>query len=100
MVIPRSLREEAGVPEGALLKVAVVDDGQFLVTAQLAIDRSIVSHPRKNRKQLLRELAATVDELRQEAKAKGLDKLSSRQINQAVSATRRARKQPTKHPAT
>jgi AbrB family looped-hinge helix DNA binding protein len=32
MVIPRSLREEAGIAEGTLMKVAVIEGGQFLVT--------------------------------------------------------------------
>jgi hypothetical protein len=37
-------------------------------------------------------LAATVAELRREAKAKGLDKLSMREINATVAAARRAHK--------
>jgi hypothetical protein len=40
---------------------------------------------------VLRELAATVAELRREAKAKGLDKLSMREINATVAAARQAR---------
>jgi antitoxin component of MazEF toxin-antitoxin module len=90
MVIPRSLREEVGVVEGTLMKVAVVSGGQFLVTPQVSIDRAIVANPRKTRKQVLRELAATVSELRREAKAKGLDKLSVREINATVAVARRA----------
>jgi bifunctional DNA-binding transcriptional regulator/antitoxin component of YhaV-PrlF toxin-antitoxin module len=90
MVIPRSLREEAGVVEGILMKVAVVNGGRFLVTPQVSIDRAIVANPRKTRKQVLRELAATVAELRREAKAKGLDKLSMREIDATVAAARRA----------
>jgi antitoxin component of MazEF toxin-antitoxin module len=89
MVIPRNLREEAGVPEGTLMEVAVVEGGRFLITPQVAIDRAIID-PRKNRKQLLRDLAATVAEIRQEAKAKGLDKVSMREINATVPAARRA----------
>ena len=56
MVIPRSLRDEAGVAEGTLMKVAVVEGGQFLVTPQFTINRSVVTAPRKNRKELLKEL--------------------------------------------
>jgi len=92
MVIPRSLREEAGVVEGTLMKVAVVNGGQFLVTPQFSIDRAIVTNLRKTRKQVLRELAATVAGLRREAKAKGLDRLSVREINATVAAARRAYK--------
>ncbi len=74
MVIPRSLREAAGVAEGTLMKVAVVKGGRFLVTPQFTVDRSIVEGSR-NRKQILRDLASAVAELRQDAKEKGIDKM-------------------------
>jgi bifunctional DNA-binding transcriptional regulator/antitoxin component of YhaV-PrlF toxin-antitoxin module len=96
MVIPRSLREEAGVAEGTLLKVDVVKNGQFLVTAQLTIDRSVISHAPKDRKLLLRELAAAVAELRRDAKNKGLDKMPMSEINRAVAAARRDLKKASK----
>jgi len=101
MVIPRSLREEAGVAEGTLLRVAVVEGGQFLVTPQVTINRSAIVDGAKNRKQLLRELARTVTGIRQEAKEKGLDKIPMREINAAVSAARRdlKTKRPGKQPA-
>jgi len=67
-----------------LLKVDI------LVTPQFSINRSMAGNPRKNRKQLLRELAATVAGLRLEAKAVGLDKMSLREINATVAAARRA----------
>ena len=89
MVIPRSLREEAGVSEGTLMKVAVVAGGQFLVTPQVTINRSVVADPRKSRKQMLQELAQTVAEIRQEAKARGMDKMPKREITAAVAAARR-----------
>jgi len=88
MVIPRSLREEAGVSEGTLIKVAVVEGGQLLLTPQFTIDRPKLSG-RKPRKTILRELAAAVDELRQDAKAKGIDKMPMSEINRAVTAARR-----------
>ncbi|MGA3041864.1 MAG: hypothetical protein ABSF54_13840 [Bryobacteraceae bacterium] len=91
-MIPRRLRQEVGVAEGTLMKVAVVSGGRFLVTPQVSIDRAIVANPQKTRKQVLRELAATVSALRREAKAKGLDKLSMREINATVAAARRAHK--------
>ena len=43
MVIPRSLREEVGIAEGTLMKVAVVKGGRFLLTPQITVDRSAVS---------------------------------------------------------
>src|SRR5207245_11540685 len=56
MVIPRSLREEAGVQEGTLMKVAVVKGGQFLLTTQFTIDRPIIAAPRKDSRQAFRTL--------------------------------------------
>jgi bifunctional DNA-binding transcriptional regulator/antitoxin component of YhaV-PrlF toxin-antitoxin module len=90
MVIPRSLREEAGVPEGALLKVAVVKGNQFLITPQFTIDRPSLAGSKASRKEIFRELAAVVAEIRQEAKEKGIDKMTKREINAAVSSARKA----------
>jgi len=90
MVIPRSLREEAGVAEGTLLKVAVVKGGQFLVTPQFTIDRSVIADRHKDPKQAFRELARVVAEIRQEAKEKGIDKMPMSEINAAVAAARKA----------
>jgi AbrB family looped-hinge helix DNA binding protein len=98
MVIPRLLRDEAGVAEGTFLKVAVVEGGRILLTPQFTIDRSIVAgRPKGNRKKVLQELAQTMATLQGEAKQKGLDKMSTRQINAAVTAVRRER-QSTKKP--
>lgn len=89
MVIPRSLREEAGVAEGTLMKVAVVEGGRFLITPQLAVDRSVITSSPRDRKQAFRELAQVVAELRQEAKEKGLSALSKKEISRAVASARR-----------
>ena|ERR1035438_6735069 len=88
MVIPRTLRDQAGVAEGTLMKISLVKGHQFLLIPQFTVDRSILEGPRKSRKQLLQELAQTVDEIRQEAKEKGLDKMSQREINAAVTWAR------------
>jgi AbrB family looped-hinge helix DNA binding protein len=99
MVIPRTLRDQVGVSEGTLMKIAVVEGGKFLITPQISIDRSVVTHRRrKDRTQALRDLAATVAEIRQEAKEKGIDKMSMREINAAVAAARRDVKKERKHP--
>ena len=93
MVIPRALREEAGIAEGTLMKVAVVEGGQFLVTPQVTIARNVLTQGKsQGRKQALRELAQVVAELRQEAKEKGLDKMPKREIKAAVAAARQDRK--------
>jgi len=56
----------------------------LLVIPQLAIDRTIVENPRKNRKDVFNELAEVIAEMRQEAKEKGIDKMTKREINAAV----------------
>jgi len=99
MVIPRSLREEAGVSEGTLMKVAVVEGNQFLVTPQFTINRSVITHGRKDHKQAFRELAQVVAEIRQEAKEKGLNTMPMKEINRAVAAARRDLKKTSKRPA-
>ena len=92
MVIPRNLREEAGVSEGTLMKVAVVKGGRFLLTPQFTIDRPIISDRQKDSKQVFRELAQIVAEIRQDAKEKGLDKMPKSEINAAVAAARSFRR--------
>ena len=99
MVIPRSLRDQAGVSEGTLMKVAVVKDGQFLITPQVSIDRSIVASGSKDRKQAFEELREVVAEIRQEAKEKGIDKMSTKDINRAVASARRDMKKAINKPA-
>jgi len=89
MVIPRSLRDQVGVSAGTLLKVAIVKGGQFLVTPQAASDRPSIASRAKGRKQTFQDLREVVNELRQEAKAKGIDKMSKAEINRAVAAARR-----------
>lgn len=98
MVIPRSLRDEAGVAEGTLMKVSVVEGRRFLITPQVTFDRPAVRG--KSRKSVFRELAQVVAELRQEAKEKGIDKMTRRDINAAVASARRdLKKKSSKRPA-
>src|SRR5438034_6760375 len=99
MVLPRRLREMTGIAEGTLLKVDVLKGPRFLVTPQFTIDHPMAENSRKNRKQLLRDLAGAVDELRQDAKAKGLDKMPMREIRAAVTAARRDLKTRSKQPS-
>jgi len=88
MVIPRSLREQVGVSEGALMEVAVVEGGRLLITPQVTLDRAIVTDPKKSRKQLIQALSAAVEGIRREARGSGLDKLTMKQINAEVAASR------------
>ena len=89
MVIPRSLREQVGVSEGALLEIVVVEGGKLLLTPQVTVDRSILADPKKSRKELLQQLSAVVAGIRQEAQANALDKVSAKEINAQVAAHRR-----------
>ena len=59
----------------------------------------IIDRQNKGRKHALQELAQVVAELRQEAKEKGLDKVSKREINAAVGAARRDLKKSSKRSA-
>ena len=86
-MIPRSLREEAGVAEGTLMKVSVIEGGRLLMTPQVTVDRPILEA--KTRKAAFRELAQVLTELRQEAEEKGVHKMTKREINLAVTAARR-----------
>lgn len=88
MVIPRPLREEAGVVDGTLLKVSVIAGGRFLVTPQVSIDRTVITEGTDDKKALGR-LRKVVSELREESKQKGLDKITSKEINRAVTAAKR-----------
>ena len=96
MVLPRRLREMAGLAEGTIMKIDVLEGPRFLVTPQLTIDRDLVTTKPKNREQALIELGKVVDEIRQEAKEKGLDKMSKAEINRAVAAMRRDLKKTSK----
>ena len=82
--------------EGTLMKVSLVEGRQFLLTPQFTLDRAIVEGSGKSRKQLLQALAVAVDDIRQDAKDKGIDKMSKREINAAVAWARRDLKKTTK----
>jgi hypothetical protein len=91
------MRQEVGVPEGTLMKIAVVEGGS-LVIPKMTINRDIINSSSKNRKTVFRELAQVVTEFRQEAKEKGIDKMSKAEIDAAVAAARRDLKKVTKRP--
>ncbi|MBM3756047.1 MAG: hypothetical protein FJW38_18935 [Acidobacteria bacterium] len=76
LILPRELRKRAGVADGTKLEV-VWKDGSFSMT------------PQSTRNEALDGFGKALAELRQEAKEKGLDKLSKREINSAVAAVRR-----------
>lgn len=59
-------------------------------------DRQLAADPVRQRRLL--ELKKVVDQLRQEAAETGLDKMTTREINAAVTAARRDLKKKTKQP--
>jgi bifunctional DNA-binding transcriptional regulator/antitoxin component of YhaV-PrlF toxin-antitoxin module len=95
LTLPRGFRVAMGVDEGSLIELSL-KNGKAIMSPQLTINRDIVTGKPKNRKALLNELAAAVAELRQDAKEKGIDKMSKREINAAVAWARRDLKNTSK----
>ena len=95
MTLPSSFRTAMGLGEGSLVELSL-ENGKAIISPQLTIDREIVTGPPKKRKALLKELAVAVAELRQDAKEKGIDKMSKREINAAVAWARRDLKKTSK----
>jgi len=62
-----------------------------MLTPQVTVDRNGATSS-KDVKQAFRDLAQVVAEIRQEAKEKGLDKISMSEIHAAVNAMRRNHK--------
>ena len=91
MTLPSSFRTAMGLNEGSLVELSL-KNGKAIMSPQITLNREMVTGPAKNRKQAFRELAQVVAELRQEAKEKGIDKMSKSEINRAVAAARRDRK--------
>lgn len=78
VVIPQGVRKQLGINRGDMLE-AKVERGKLTYTPKVLIDR-------------LRELAPTPPALKaiqDEAKRKGTDKLTMREINSEVAAVRR-----------
>lgn len=98
MTLPRNFRTALGVEEGSLIELSL-ENGKAVMSPQVTIDRGIVTSSPKNRKALLKELAAAVAELRQDAKEKGVGKMSKREIDEAVAWARRDLRKSNKRPA-
>ncbi|MBI4903308.1 MAG: AbrB/MazE/SpoVT family DNA-binding domain-containing protein [Acidobacteria bacterium] len=78
VVIPQSVRQQLGINRGDMLE-AKVERGKLVYTPKVLIDR-------------LREIAPTPPALKaiqEDAKRKGTDKLTMRQIDAEVAAVRR-----------
>jgi bifunctional DNA-binding transcriptional regulator/antitoxin component of YhaV-PrlF toxin-antitoxin module len=88
MVIPRSLREQAELVEGTLMKVSFIGEHDFLVARNLRMTRYITTTRDKTRERAFRDLAKVVAEIRQEAQERGMDKMPMREIRAAVVSAR------------
>lgn len=78
VVIPQSVRKQLGISRGDILEVKV-ERGKLTYTPKTLIDR-------------LREIAPTppvIKAIQEDAKKKGADKLTMRQINAEIAAARR-----------
>lgn len=82
-----------------MFEVAGIKGGQLLITPQISIDRSIVAPGSEDSKQAFAELRQVVAEIRQQAKDKGIDKMSIKGINRAVASARRDMKKVANNPA-
>ena len=85
VVIPRDVREQAGVNVGDLLE-ARLEKGKITFTPKVIVDRAV---PRPNG----RDPLATLRSIQADAKRKGLDKLTMRDINAIIAEVRRERRQ-------
>ena len=104
MVIPRVLRDEAGIADGTVLSISVIDGGRFLLTPQSTARWSVPGRASKATggkidAQARRKLASVVAELRHESTEKGLDLMPVAEIKRAVAAARRDAKKKIKHSA-
>ncbi len=67
-----------------------LDQGRLIVTP----DRPSVREPhKKNRKRLLAELGAALEDLRKDAERKGANRMTMRQINAEIAAYRKEKRQ-------
>lgn len=95
-MIPRSLREQAGVAEGDLLEVTV-EGGQFRLTPKIAIDRDFLVNASRNPsarraefvRQVLQSAPKEMKAMWAESKRNGLDKLTMRQIDAVIAEVRK-----------
>lgn len=87
VTLPSQLRNRLGLNEGDLVEVKLQGTATIVIKPQLVIDRS------KNT-----ELLAALRAVQEDAKRKGLDKLTMREINAEVAAVRRQRQKKIKSP--
>ena len=87
VVIPRRVREALGIARGDILE-AKAERGKIVYTPKTLLDRDAATGATGKRPGLLRALRA----VQADARKKGLDKLSLREIDAMIAEVRRAGK--------
>ncbi|MBI3697892.1 MAG: AbrB/MazE/SpoVT family DNA-binding domain-containing protein [Acidobacteria bacterium] len=90
VVIPQGVRKQVSVNVGDLLE-AKVEKGKITLTPKAVLDRTVVEGRKGERGEFLRALRA----VQADAKRKGLDKLTMRDIDALIAEVRRERMQRT-----
>ena len=98
VVIPQAIRQKLGIGRGDVLE-AKVERGRLTYTPKIVIDRIPAGKAERARffKQLRDEAPTWLKETWAASKRRGTDKLTMRQIDAEISASRRERKN-TKQP--
>src|SRR5260370_23598285 len=92
VVIPRRVREELGITRGDILE-AKAERGKIIYTPKAILDRDAATGVTGKRAGLLRALRA----VQADARKKGLDKLTMRDIDAMIAEVRGERKHKTDH---
>ena len=81
------MREEVGISEGTLMKVAVVKGNQFLLTPQSTVDRPLALVEKRPS-----PFMAALRSAQEEAKQNGTSKLTMKEINAEIAAYRKEKR--------
>lgn len=92
VVIPQAIREKLGISRGDVLE-AKVERGRITYTPKAVIDRIPAGKAERERflKKLREQAPAWLKETWVDSKRQGTDKLTMRQIDAEIAATRRRR---------
>ena len=96
VVIPQAIREKLGINRGDVLEVKI-ERGKLTYVPKAVIDRLPANKTERERffKQLREEAPEWLKELWKSSKRRGTDKLTMRQIDAEIAATRRERAKKT-----
>jgi AbrB family looped-hinge helix DNA binding protein len=92
VVIPRPVREQLGINRGDILE-AKAERGKLTYTPKAVLDRIPANKAQQFFQQFREEAPEWLKASWEDAKRKGVDKLSMRQIDAEIAASRRERQQ-------